>query len=145
MRPDADKRMKTAQRRYNEDHARPIHNAPKKTEARQYVYLNRTSLTTFVTGCLVTETYSKLLSVETGVFREIEVSPMIVMIDEHCIRHTVSMSRDIVAPANMQTPIQASKTKGDEIDVKRNERTLGTPDWKRRILLMSYENSPWIA
>lgn len=70
-----DKRMKTVQCRSKGYHDKPIHNASKNIEVGKYVYLNRPPITRSTVERLTNGSYSKLLSVKTGRFLIIELSP----------------------------------------------------------------------
>lgn len=54
-------------------------------------------MTTSAAKGLVTKSYNKLLSVKTGPFKVVEVSPTTVPIDEDGIYNTVSVDRSTVA------------------------------------------------
>lgn len=64
------------------------------------------------------ESYSKLLSVKKRLFRLIDVSPSIMMIDKDGIPNTISVDRAIVGPAARETPTDGDRAKANEADVE---------------------------
>lgn len=92
MRHNADSRLTTAQRRYKDDHDRRLRKTPKKIESRQYLYFDPSLMKTPATECMATESLSRLLSAETGLFCIVGGKPKTVPIDEDSICITVSVT-----------------------------------------------------
>lgn len=89
------------------------------------MYLNRPPITTHTEGRLAIESYSKLLSVRTGPFHVVEISPTTVRIDEYRIHSLLSLDQATVAPAVKPTPTKDTRTQGDETAAERKETCAG--------------------
>lgn len=90
---DAEKQMKSLQRRYKDDHDQEVLNAPLSFTARKTNYLDRPSMTTSVAERLMTKSCNKLMPPKKKPCKVIHGSPMTIMIDEDEIRNTVSIDR----------------------------------------------------
>lgn len=107
---DGNRRMNTAQHRYNGDHYRQVQNAPRKTEVKQYMYLDRSLMIASLAERLATKSYRNLLSAKTGPFLVFEVMPPTVTISQDGICHTVSVDEATGAPTVKKTPTENSRT-----------------------------------
>lgn len=79
--PDADKRLKTAQNHFKDDHDKKIRNTPQTFYMGQYMYIDRTPMITCTAERLASNSYSKVLSANNGPFWTVQFSPSTVIMD----------------------------------------------------------------
>lgn len=90
MRQDAGKGTRTGHCRYKHDYDRQVCSTPRTIEIWQLVYLDFLLMTTSAAFWVATGAPSKELSIRTGLFEGIEVSPTTVTIFDEGIQNTVS-------------------------------------------------------
>lgn len=89
-------------------------------------------MTTSAAEGIATESCWKMLSAETGLFREIKLTPIAVTIGDDGIRNTESVHWAKVAPKVEEVPTEDNSTKSEDYDAERSGTHAGDTEMEEK-------------